>query len=318
MSSAAVTAVVPADLDGVRADRAVAVIFDVTRAVARRLVETGDVHDAGRTLTPAQRLTAGTVLTATLPEPQPALVPAAVAFGVVFEDEAVIVVAKPAGLVVHPGAGTPEPTLVAGLVHRFPDLAGLEQHRWGLVHRLDRDTSGLLVVARSVSAFDRLQEELRLRRIERSYLALVEGTPDGGRGTVDAPIGRDPHHPTRMALVRDGRPARTHFRRLAAWSDATLLDVQLETGRTHQIRVHLASIGHPVVGDRMYGGRRGRHRADAGRQWLHAARLAFAHPVDGRSIEVTSSPPEDLRAAIAGLGEPDAGAVPDWDAPSRA
>ncbi|NIT98487.1 MAG: RluA family pseudouridine synthase, partial [Actinobacteria bacterium] len=193
-----------------------------------------------------------------------------------------------------------------------PDLAGLEKYRWGLVHRLDRDTSGLLLVARSAATFELLQEELRLRRIERTYLALVEGIPEGGRGTVDAPIGRDPHHPTRMALVGDGRPARTHFRRIAAWRDAALLEVHLETGRTHQIRVHLASIGHPVVGDRAYGGRRGRHRGDPGRQWLHASRLVFGHPVDGRSVQVSSTPPDDLRAGIAALAEPEIGAVPDW------
>lgn len=201
-------------------------------------------------------------------------------------------------------------TLVEGLVHRYPELGELADHRWGLVHRLDRDTSGLLVVGRSAAAFQTLQEALRVRAVGRTYLALVAGAPDGARGTIDAPIGRDPHQPTRMAVLAAGRPSRTHFRRLASWDDATLLEVRLETGRTHQIRVHFASIGHPVVGDRTYGGRRATHRADPGRQWLHATRLQFVHPVSGDPIDVVSEIPPDLRSTLEALGPPDAGELP--------
>lgn len=304
---------VPAHLDGVRADRIVAVVFDLTRSEARRAVDEGRVRCGEQPVAPAQRLAAGEVVDAELTDPGPALVPAEVAFEVVYEDEALLVVDKPPGVVVHPGAGTGGGTLVAGLVHRYPELAGLADVRWGLVHRLDRDTSGVLIVARSEPVLRSLQDALRARRIARTYLALVAGVPSTARGTIDAPLGRDPHHPTKIALVAGGRPARTHYRRLAAWEDAALVEVALETGRTHQIRVHLASIGFPVIGDRTYGGRRRTHRADPGRQWLHALRVGFDHPVDDHPVVVETAPPADLRAALDILGAPTSGEVPRWD-----
>jgi 23S rRNA pseudouridine1911/1915/1917 synthase len=305
-------AVVPPDLDGVRADRVVAVLFDLTRSEARRAVDEGRVRCGGTAVTPSQRLAAGDSVLAELAGPEPALVPTEVAFEVAYEDEALLVVNKPPGVVVHPGAGTGAGTLVSGLVHRYPELGDMADARWGLVHRLDKDTSGVLIVARTAPVHRALQDDLRARRVARTYVALVAGAPEASRGTVDAPLGRDPRHPTRVALVAGGRPARTHYSRLAVWDDAALLEVALETGRTHQIRVHLASIGSPVIGDRTYGGRRGAHRADPGRQWLHALRVGFVHPVGGHPVVVEAPPPRDLLAALAVLGPPAAGAVPPW------
>ncbi len=306
------TGTVPPDLDDVRADRVVARVFALSRAEARRLIDAGAVHHAGRALTAAEHLAAGAHIVAELPEPGPPFQPVPVAFGIAYIDDDVVVVDKPAGVVVHPGAATDEATLIAGVAHRFPEVLDMEEQRWGLVHRLDRDTSGLLVIARNPDAFRRLQADLKARRVGRTYLALVEGCPSSARGTIDAPMGRDPHHPIRMAVRREGRPARTHFRTLASWDMAALLEVQLETGRTHQIRVHMASIEHPIVGDRVYGGRRNRHPADPGRQWLHAARLEFRHPGDDRSIAAGSPLPARLVASLDVLGTPATGDVAAW------
>ncbi len=214
-------------------------------------------------------------------------------FSIAYEDEHLIVVDKGAGLVVHPGRGHREDTLSQQLA---PLLAGGDPERAGIVHRLDRDTSGLIVVARSEEALRRLQAELAARRIEREYLALVEGRPPSKTGTIDAPIGRDPRVRTRMAVGGSGaREARTRFTLERALRSTSLLSVLLETGRTHQIRVHLQAIGHPVVGDPEYGtnGLLGLER-----QFLHAARLAFDHPVTGERVEVRSPLPEDLQAAL--------------------
>jgi 23S rRNA pseudouridine1911/1915/1917 synthase len=216
-----------------------------------------------------------------------------VSFSTAYEDEHLIVVDKGAGLVVHPGRGHREDTLSQQLA---PLLAGGDPERAGIVHRLDRDTSGLIVVARSEEALRSLQAELAARRIEREYLALVEGRPPSRTGTIDAPIGRDPRVRTRMAVGGAGaREARTRFTLERALPSTSLLSVLLETGRTHQIRVHLQAIGHPVVGDPEYGtnGLLGLER-----QFLHAARLAFDHPVTGERLEVRSPLPEDLQAAL--------------------
>jgi len=298
---------IPDELGGVRADRVVAVLCEISRAEARRAVDNGRVRLDGAAISASQPLAAGDLIVVELIDPPPLMVPTAVDFDVVYTDDDFLVVAKPAGVVVHPGAGTTEPTLVAGLVHRFPELGELADARWGLVHRLDRDTSGALLVARNAETHKALQDELRARHIARTYLALVHGVPESAKGTIDAPLGRDPHHPTRMALVQGGRPARTHFTLAASWGDAALLEVALETGRTHQIRVHLASIGHAVIGDRTYAGRRAAHRADPGRQWLHAVRIGFVHPTSGQPVAVEADPPPDLMASLAALGPPRAG-----------
>ncbi len=219
--------------------------------------------------------------------------PAGEPFSIAYEDEHLLVVDKGPGLVVHPSRGHREHTLSQLLA---PMLGGGEQERAGVVHRLDRDTSGLLVLARSEEALKRLQAALAAREIEREYLALVEGRPPARTGTIEAPIGRDPRVRTRMAVGGAGqREARTHFTLERSFADTSLLRLRLETGRTHQIRVHLQAIGHPVAGDPEYG--------TAGllsleRQFLHATRLAFAHPMTGAPIEVHSSLPQDLQSAL--------------------
>lgn len=215
-------------------------------------------------------------------------------FTIAYEDEHLLVVDKGAGLVVHPARGHREDTLSQLLAH---SAAGGDPERAGIVHRLDRDTSGLLLVSRSEEVHRLLQAALAERRIEREYLALVQGRPPARSGTIEAPIGRDPRVRTRMAVGgAHAREARTHFTLERALGDTSLLRVRLDTGRTHQIRVHLQAIGHPVCGDPEYGtpGSLGLER-----QFLHAARIAFDHPLTGERVEVTSSLPADLQSALA-------------------
>jgi 23S rRNA pseudouridine1911/1915/1917 synthase len=217
-------------------------------------------------------------------------------FTIAYQDEHVIVADKAAGVVVHPARGHREDTLAQLLQPLLGDEATANPERRGIVHRLDRDTSGLLVVARSEQALTRLQAALAQRQIEREYVALVEGRPPARSGTIEAPIGRDPRMRTRMAVGGAGqREARTHFTLERSFTDSSLLRLRLETGRTHQIRVHLQAIGHPVCGDPEYGtaGLLGLER-----QFLHATRLAFAHPISGERIEVSSPLPADLQAAL--------------------
>jgi 23S rRNA pseudouridine1911/1915/1917 synthase len=221
--------------------------------------------------------------------------PARPRFWIALEDEHLLVVDKGAGVVVHPARGHRQDTLAQLLAPRL--AGGEEAERAGVVHRLDRDTSGLLVLARSHEAHRRLQQALAQRRIEREYLALVEGRPPARSGTIEAPIGRDPRMRTRMAVGGAApREARTHFTLEQAFADTSLLRLKLETGRTHQIRVHLQAIGHPVCGDREYGtpGLLGLER-----QFLHATRLIFDHPITGERIDVSSPPPSDLQSALA-------------------
>jgi 23S rRNA pseudouridine1911/1915/1917 synthase len=224
---------------------------------------------------------------------------AAVEFGVVHEDEAVIVVDKPAGLVVHPGAGNLDGTLVSGLLSRYPDLEGVggDPVRPGIVHRLDAGSSGLLVVARTDAAAEQLIEQFADHSATRRYDAMVWGVPDAPHGIIDAPIGRDRGDPLKMAVVTGGRSARTDYRVIGTYSTPALvsrLECRLETGRTHQIRVHLASIGHPLIGDPTYGQRRSNLGLE--RPFLHAAELAFDHPATGERVTFTSPLAPDLQA----------------------
>jgi 23S rRNA pseudouridine1911/1915/1917 synthase len=301
--------VVPAALDGERVDRIVAMLGGVSRAAAADLVASGAVRVDGVVVTGGrQRLREGQVLelpTGTGPPTSSGAAPdPEVPVEVVYADDDVIVVDKPAGLVVHPGAGRADGTLVNGLLARFPDLAGVgDDERPGIVHRLDAGTSGLLVVARTDEAHAALVAQLANRTATREYLALVWGVPEAGRGVVDAPIGRSAREPTRMAVTTTGRPARTAYAVERAFTDpvsTSLLRCRLETGRTHQIRVHLAAIGHPVVGDERYGG--ARPGLDASRPMLHAERLGFTHPRSGDRVEFESPIPDDMAAVISRLG----------------
>lgn len=291
---------IPAALEGERVDRAVALLCDVTRADAAALVAEGAVHlDGTAVATRSRRVAAGQQLDVSLsPHPAPvALDPdPSVEFPVAYADEAVIVVDKPPGLVVHPGAGHATGTLAQGLLAGFPELATVgEPGRPGIVHRLDVGTSGLLVVARTQAAYESLVGQLAAHTVERRYLTLVWGTVDSDAGLVDAPIGRASNDATQMAVAETGRPARTRYEVLERFTEpvpTTLLECRLETGRTHQVRVHLAAIGHPVVGDARYRGQRRSVAVD--RPFLHAHRLAFDHPVGGERSQHHSPLPADL------------------------
>jgi 23S rRNA pseudouridine1911/1915/1917 synthase len=301
---------VPALLAGQRTDRAVAMVADVSRSVAAALIAAGAVRVDGVPVGVGRTpLREGSVLTIRLPMSSGASVAPEpeVRFTVVHADELVAVVDKPAGLVVHPGAGHAKGTLVGGLLARFPELADLvaagvcAPDRPGIVHRLDKGTSGLLAVARTAAAYKALVGQLAARTMERRYMTLVQGRVDEDRGEVEAPIGRSTRTPTKMAVTAGGKPARTAYtvlerHRGPAQEETTLLEVALQSGRTHQIRVHMAAIGHPVVGDGRYG--EPDRRLGAGRFFLHAWRLAFTHPGSGARLEFTSALPADLQAYL--------------------
>ena len=266
-----------------------------SRAAAQKLIDAGRVRVDGvprpkrHVLVGGERIEVAEAEATAEPEVAP------VPFAVAWEDEHLFVVDKPAGVVVHPGQGRPGGTLVQALAGRV--AGGPDPQRPGVVHRLDRDTSGLLVLARSDAVLAALQGALRAREVTREYLALVEGRPAARSGTIDAPLGRDRRVRTRISTDTDEpRPAVTHFSVERTLPEATLLRVTLETGRTHQIRAHLLAIGHPVAGDPEYG-RAGLYGLE--RQFLHAGRLAFAHPVTGAALDLRSPLPEDLAAALA-------------------
>jgi 23S rRNA pseudouridine1911/1915/1917 synthase len=292
---------VPADLDGARVDKALATLLEVSRAVAAVIVESG-VEIDGVEARPSDRVRSGQVMVCERPEEVIALIPEPIEFTVLHEDDSLVVVDKPAGVVVHPGSGRTGGTLAAGLLYTYPALAGVgAEGRWGLVHRLDKDTSGTLLVARTQEAFEILVEDLRDRRIGRTYLTLVEGRMAASTGTIDAPIARDPTQPTRRAVAHGGKPARTHYQVLDYLedADATLLEVRLETGRTHQIRAHFAAIGHPVAGDLLYGATR--KDLHAPRTFLHASRLDLTHPMSGDPLSVDAPLPADLANVLQAL-----------------
>jgi len=310
------TVVVPASLDGVRVDRAVALLADVSRSAVDALVADGRVTLDGTVVTNrSAHLREGQTLVVDRPDEVVAAGPEGdpgVEVVVVYEDADVIVVDKPPGLVVHPGAGHRTGTLVHGLVARYPELSALpaevgsEPDRPGIVHRLDRGTSGLMVVARTSDAYHSLVAQLSAREVSRTYRALVLGTVEGESGVVDAPIGRSVSSPTRMAISRKGKEARTQYRveqRFTTPAPTTLVRASLETGRTHQIRVHLAAIGHPVVGDDPYSQGRSLPGATVVRPFLHAYALAFDHPTRGERVSWSSELPEDLSRQLAALGD---------------
>ncbi len=270
-----------------------------SRAAAERLIERGAVLVDGAAAHKSLRLAGGELIELAEEAESAPTGPEAgseLAIPLAYSDEHVIVADKPAGVVTHPAPGVSGPTLVAAL-RGLGLRGGDDEQRPGVIHRLDRDTSGLLVLTRSDEAYAALGEQMRARRIEREYIALVRGRPPSRRGTIDAPIGRDRNDVGRMAVGgRAERPAVTHFELAEPLRGASLLRLKLETGRTHQIRVHLAAIGHPVLGDPTYGVPGG--QIGLRRQFLHAARLAFAHPADGRRMELESELPADLAEAL--------------------
>jgi 23S rRNA pseudouridine1911/1915/1917 synthase len=293
---------VPEGLDGERLDAALARMFGLSRSRAAELIGAGQVLLDGQPAAKSDRVLAGSPLLVTLPPPQAAPAPPEPVPGlvIVYEDDDIVVADKPRGVAAHPTPGWTGPTVLGGLLaagHRVATSGAAE--RQGVVHRLDANTTGLMVVAKSERAYSVLKQAFRDRAVSKTYHALVQGHPDPLRGTIDAPIGRHPSGDGRFAVVADGRPSVTHYDTIEAFRAASLVSVGLETGRTHQIRVHMAALRHPCCGDLLYG-------ADPvlaahlglTRQWLHAVALSFEHPADGRRVGFESPYPEDLQHAL--------------------
>lgn len=290
-----------ADLDGERLDVFLARSgIELSRAYGRRLVDEGQVLVNATPARPSTKLKRGDAVHVTVPDAaQAGLVAQDLPLHVLYESSDVIVVNKPPGMPVHPSAGHDSGTLVNALLARYPDIGPLQgELRPGIVHRLDKDTSGVMVVARTAAAQADLARQIKDRKVDKRYLAIVQGRLQPPEGVVDAPLGRHPRDRKRQAVTEGGREARTRYRTLSHGPEASLLEVTLETGRTHQIRVHLAAIGHPVVGDAVYG-RRSPH---IGRQALHSFRLGFKEPSTGKWLEVEALPPADFEAALLALG----------------
>jgi 23S rRNA pseudouridine1911/1915/1917 synthase len=294
---------VPEGLDGERVDAALARMFGLSRTSAAELITGGQVLIGGRPAAKSDRVPAGEWLDVTLPAPvSTAPVPRTVpGLEVVYEDSDIVVVDKPPGVAAHPTPGWTGPTVLEGLLGSGQILATSgAAERQGIVHRLDANTSGLMVVAKSEHAYRVLKQAFRDREVDKRYHALVQGHPDPLRGTIDAPIGRHPAGDGRFAVVAGGRPSVTHYDTLEAFRGASLEEIILETGRTHQIRVHMAALRHPCAGDRLYGADPvAAAHLGLTRQWLHAVRLGFAHPADGRRVEFTSEYSPDLAHALA-------------------
>jgi 23S rRNA pseudouridine1911/1915/1917 synthase len=294
---------VPEGLDGERLDAALARMFGFSRNGAAELIAAGDVLVDGSPAVKSDRVMAGAELSVTLPPPRGAVVVEAepvAGMGIVYEDDDIVVVDKPRGVAAHPSPGWTGPTVIGGLLgtgHRVATSGAAE--RQGIVHRLDANTSGVMVVAKSESAYSALKQAFRDRTVSKTYHALIQGHPDPLRGTIDAPIGRHPSGDGRFAVVTDGRPSVTHYDTIEAFRAASLLSIGLETGRTHQIRVHMSALRHPCCGDLLYGADRvlAAHLGLT-RQWLHAVRLSFEHPSTGREVVFESRYPDDLAHAL--------------------
>jgi 23S rRNA pseudouridine1911/1915/1917 synthase len=315
-SEKTLTLSVPEASAGARLDRFLAAAqTDLSRSVLQTLIKEERVRVGGHAVRPSHRLKAGDQVVLELPEPRSlTLEPEEIPLDVRFEDQDLAVIAKPAGLVVHPGAGVARGTLVHALLHRYPEIVSVGgPGRPGIVHRLDKDTSGLLVVARSARAYRALVEAMRVRLVRRTYQALVWGEPRGAEGVIEGAIARDPRDRRRMAVARrGGKPARTRWKVEERFGIAAWLEIELDTGRTHQIRVHLAHLGHPIVGDPVYGGRAkkvlslGATDVSLGqailkslsRQALHASKLELSHPVTGRTMSFELPLPVDFAQAV--------------------
>ena len=298
---------VPEGLEGERLDVALARLFGFSRTVAAELIDTGQVSIDGRQQPRSTRVHGGALLEVTVPDaPAPSLEPVSVdGLRVLYDDDDLLVVDKPVGVAVHPSPGWTGPTVVQGLAamgYRIATSGAAE--RQGVVHRLDAGTTGAMVVAKSEHAYSVLKRAFKARTVEKRYSALVQGHPDPTRGTIEAPIDRHPGSDYKFAVVAGGRPSVTHYETEEAFRAATLLDIRLETGRTHQIRVHMAALRHPCVGDLTYGADPVlATRLGLTRQWLHARELAFAHPATGAELRVTSPFPADLEHALDVLRE---------------
>ena len=297
---------VPDGLDGMRVDAGLARLLGLSRTVVAELAAAGDVLVDGRTAGKSDRLMAGSLLEITLPEPEVPLdaAPPTPVDGLVvlYADDDIIVIDKPVGVAVHPSPGWTGPTVVSGLAaagYRISTSGAAE--RQGVVHRLDVGTTGVMVVAASEHAYTVLKRAFKERTVDKEYHAIVQGHPDPSRGTIDAPIDRHPKHDYKFAVVAGGKPSITHYEVLEAFPTASLVDVHLETGRTHQIRVHFAALKHPCVGDITYGADPTQaKRLGLTRQWLHARALGFHHPADGQWVQFTSEYPADLQQAQIG------------------
>lgn len=288
---------------GKRIDIALAEYLGVSRSRVQRLISEGYVLVDGSTTSRHHRLSGEEVISL-LPRPEKeyALMPQEIPLKVIYEDEDILVLSKQAGLVVHPAAGHPDGTLVNALLHAIPDLGEIEgEVRPGIIHRLDRDTSGLMVVAKNERSLHILQKMVRERGVKRWYLTLVHGIPPTSAGTIEAPIGRDPKDRKRMAVIEQGKPAITNFHVIETLDRFSLLEVELVTGRTHQIRVHLAYIGYPVAGDQVYGRRSGETPLNLSRQFLHAHHLLFSHPMTGEMMDFYDPLPPDLQSVLGKL-----------------
>jgi len=285
------------DCPGVRLDRYVGYKCpELSRAQAQKLIAGGHITVNGRVAKAGIILNAGDRLEIAIPPPSPSpLSPEAIPLNILYEDDDLLVIDKPAGLTVHPAPGSPSHTLVNAVLSHIPDLPETDDAmRPGIVHRLDKDTSGVMVVAKSSAAQANLASQFKTHAVEKAYLVLVQGKLTPADGVIEAPIGRDPRNRKRMAVVVGGREARTHYHVIQHIGDYTLLEVKPETGRTHQIRVHLSAIGYPVVGDKIYGVR----SSQVPRQFLHASRLGFKLPATGEYVEFTAELPPDLAEAL--------------------
>jgi len=298
--------IVPDGLAGQRADAAIARLLGFSRTFAAEVAESGGVRLNGTVLNKADRLTAGGWLEVSWqPRVPPQIEPIAVAhLNIVHDDDDIVVVDKPAGVAAHPSIGWDGPTVLGALAASgFRIATSGASERAGIVHRLDAGTSGLMVVAKNESSYSVLKRAFHDRTVTKLYRALVQGHPDPQSGTIDAPIGRHPGAGWKFAITADGRPSVTHYDTIEAFRAATLLAIRLETGRTHQIRVHLAAQRHPCVGDAMYGADpKLSDRLEMTRQWLHASQLGFAHPSSGEQVHFDSPDPQDLRHALEVLG----------------
>lgn len=293
---------VPDGLEGSRVDAALAKMLGFSRTFAAEVAEAGGVSLDGVVLGKSDRLRAGGWLTVEWrPKEEPRIVPVAVPeLGIVHDDDDIVVVDKPSGVAAHPSLGWEGPTVLGALAAAgFRIATSGAPERAGVVHRLDVGTSGLMVVAKTESAYTALKRAFKEREVEKIYHAVVQGHPDPLTGTIDAPIGRHPHHSWKFAVTPDGKDSVTHYETLEAFPGASLLEIHLETGRTHQIRVHMAAHRHPCVGDPLYGGDPTvAERLGLIRQWLHAHRLAFTHPAAGEWVEFESPYPTDLAGAL--------------------